>query len=113
VQQNDFLEELEQSGPHKFIEGFVAGAMWWEYKKTGYRMWQGDQKAASTVAFRRLAETDGGELDEANPNRFLAGFIEGAKWWEFHKYDRAMNHTDQELAKREAQRRQLPAHDAS
>jgi basic membrane lipoprotein Med (substrate-binding protein (PBP1-ABC) superfamily) len=106
-----FAFALAESETYRFIDGFVAGAKWWEFEKTGFTMWQSDQRSAETVAYRRLAETDPGEIGPENTNRFIAGFIEGAKWWEFYKYDRALKPVDQERAASQAsiKLRNLPA----
>ena len=36
------------------VIAFVQGAKWWEYNKTNFTMWQGDQAEAEYEAIRRL-----------------------------------------------------------
>lgn len=57
VQTGELVED-RQDAKHP-VDGllcaFVQGAKWWEYQKTGFTMWQGDQRLAWITAECRRA----------------------------------------------------------
>ena len=49
---------------------FVAGAKWWEYHKTGFTMWQYDQRLAEIEACRRYQVNETAEILGEIKNRY-------------------------------------------
>lgn len=49
----ELLREREELRK-RLIDAFVSGAKWWEWKKEGATMWQGDQREAEEAARKKL-----------------------------------------------------------
>jgi hypothetical protein len=104
-QLEEFFNMSDDGTEYRFVVGFVAGAMWLEYEQTGFTMRQGDQRVAECEGLRRIAESDPLAIENSADYRFIAGFVEGAKWWEFYETRSALSPENLAAAKAEAARR--------